>query len=228
MKKIGVAVSIYGNSNKQIYACLSSIEKQMWNIKVVVCLVGWNANQYLTMNRFSKFSFKTFDHSLGCAGDWNRAVSYLDDCDYITFVHADDFIDCDHIRQLANYILDYDICFASLRYNEPYWKRMVYAVKNRDISLLWKKRVSITNPNVTTEGLLERNTLPCFALIKRKVWDEIGGYTKWCDWTFWIEASKRNYSMTACKQATYNYRVHPYTKEYIEQRANEVRGQYGY
>jgi glycosyltransferase involved in cell wall biosynthesis len=209
--KIGIAISSYGNTKSQLKRCLDSVIKQNYKSDVIVCLNDGNKNSDVV----SKYdlNYRIFSDNLGLSSNWNRAVSLLTDSDYITFVHADDTIGHNHIQMLAETIGDNDICFTASKLKEPYFKRIIYIFKNKDLSLLWKKRRFIPDVTFTVSELINLNTLPVIALIKKEIWDQLGGYTIgeiYPDWDFWIRAKKAGCKMNRCIIPTYTYTVHSY------------------
>ncbi|MCX6248410.1 MAG: glycosyltransferase [Bacteroidetes bacterium] len=209
--KIGIAISSFGNKKSQLIKCLDSVIKQNYKSELIVCLNDGDINSDVV----SKYNlnYRIFSDNLGLSANWNRAVSLLKDSDYITFVHADDTIEYNHIQVLADTIGDNDICFTASKLKEPYFKRLIYIFKNKDLSLLWKKRTFIPDVNFSVTDLINLNTLPVIALIKRETWDKLGGYSIgqiYPDWDFWIRAKKAGCKMNRCTIPTYTYTVHSY------------------
>lgn len=225
-----VIISVHGNTARQLSRCMDSVlamEGLDFKVRLVTCAVPhdvyWMSRQYM---KHKKVTTRWYQDSLGAAGDWNRAVAGVD-TEFITFVHCDDTVEPYYLRSLRYCIGDRDICFASLNYVEAYWRRVAYAVKLRQFNLLWRRRTFITDPKVTVAGLVNKNTLPAFALMRRDAWNHLGGYRRWCDWDMWIRAAKMGMTMTASFVPTYNYTVHGYDKSVLEQMRREVREEQG-
>jgi glycosyltransferase involved in cell wall biosynthesis len=228
--KIGIAISSYNNTKKQLIKCLNSIQNQSYRSDLIVTLNGGDTNADLLSER--GLNYRVFNDNLGMSGNWNRAIALLNDCEYITFVHADDTICQNHIQVLGDSIRDHDICFASLKLNEPYLKRLAYVVKNNDLNLVWRKRSFTADVTITLKDLIALNTLPVIALIKKETWDRLGGYSHdeiYPDWDLWIRAKKAGCTMTATTIPTYNYTVHSYpqSKEELSNLRTLMREKHG-
>lgn len=211
---VSVVMSVYNTPPKTVAKALNSIAHQSYEeMETIVVFNGHNEASDLA--RSLGFSVYEYPDNLGIHGNWNRAVSLVN-YPYITFVHADDTIDKDHVKSLAESIKDYDICFASLKYKEKYLLRVAHSIKRISPKLLYKKREFITDPDVSYDTLIRVNPFPVIAMMTFSAWSKLGGYTELYDWDMWIRAHQLSMSFTACKKPTYTYTIHSYPKGWLD------------
>jgi len=162
--KIAVSISSYKNSPEDLIRAVQSVlgQRTRHELTLTVSVCGSKDFETIRLIRSLGVQCNLYAINYGFAGNWNRAVreAIIGAYDCVTMVHADDYLDPDHIQTLADSIGINDICFSGLKYTEPYSRRLIYAAKQLNPSLLWRKRTYIADPSVTVEDLLTRNTLP--------------------------------------------------------------------
>lgn len=67
-------------------------------------------------------------------------------------------------------------------------------------------------PNITFNGLLKGNLLFQSSLVRKKAWQDVGGYREDCqvaeDWDFWLKVAKSGWEFRYVPKVFLDYRIH--------------------
>lgn len=192
----------------------------MYNVSNYIeeCLASWSAQTYEDLTLFlvddgsTDATLDIVDRVLADAGvdyvvdkhgnnrGWayamntsaNRAIK--EGAEYLFIANADDWVERTIIEECMDEIKDSDWVYMPLRYDTM--------------------RVQ-PSQSPTIEGMLQRNQLTNFALIRSHMWTTLGGYdvevnggNGFEDWDFWIRALKAGFKPRYLNRVLYHYRKH--------------------
>lgn len=129
MPKVGIAIPAY-NVEKFIDQCLESILQQTYE-NIVIAVIN-DGSQDHTWEIIEKYMLKEPDvvrginsTNKGMMKERKVCISLLDDCDYILFVDADDYLCDKHIvEKCVKYMEDADmVCFNMEHYDRPCFRQ---------------------------------------------------------------------------------------------------------
>lgn len=127
---------------------------------------------------------------------YNKAIAQAKG-DWILPICADDIVDFNAIAKTLSEI-------RNGIYNN---KDIVYSTSfdGNEVSG-WKRQPSFTN---SFSHLREYNAIPFASFYKKKVWEEVRGYKNfpYCDWVFWLEASKKGKIAFEIDRPYYYWRI---------------------
>lgn len=121
MCKIGIIVSVY-NTENYLKKCIESIISQSWkNLKLVLIDDGSEDRSGEICDEYKNNDTRIVvihQENKGVLEAARKALAHLNDCEYITFVDSDDWIDKDTYKKMSKYLeKKYDvISFDIIRY----------------------------------------------------------------------------------------------------------------
>ena len=115
---IGIIIPIF-NSEIYLEKCINSIINQTYRkIKILLIDDGSSDNSVKICNKFIKIDNRITliqqDH-LGAMQARMTGINKIE-CDYVTFIDSDDYVDFNYIENLASYIVDNDMVTSGMNY----------------------------------------------------------------------------------------------------------------